>query len=827
MKTRAPLKSKRSLLHRLPTRSVIAAALLTGWLCAAPAALQAANYTVNVLTDTAPTTGGAGSGLAGDLRYCVTQSNYGASGTVNTITFALTGTATLSGHELVINSDLTIKGSGTSSLTLDGSNASRIFYIAPGHTVAISGMTLTHGNGAGNDPTGLDTTNSDWYGGALYNLASTLTLTNCAINGNAAAEEGGGVYNMAQSTNENASMALNNCSVDHNTAQYEGGGGIYNTSGAYATGTAALIVSACSIENNSAGGEGGGISSEGLLVNATITNCTVTGNTSTGYGGGGGVFSNAIVDGTIPSLSITGSVISGNSISGSAGGGGGISNGGGGGFDGTMTVRNCRISNNSSSSIGGGVSNASSVMVILDGCTISGNTAGTTGAGVFNSGNYEGNSLFYLNNCTIAGNTAQTSGGGVFNAASMTIGNSTICGNSAVSGAGGGGFENDGSQNDAAATVTLANTILALNSTGADYGAIDGTAVSGGFNLCDDATCSGFFTATGDLNSKPAGLQVTGSNTPLLENNGGPTQTVALLPTGAAVNAGKAAIDPTTGLPAATDQRGSPRPYAFPWVPTASGGDGSDIGAFEAGPAYTLLWQNNTTGELFLWWMNGATLLSSKVIGVEADTAWKIVGTADFNGDGNPDILWQNTSTGEVIVWLMKGTAYLGAKVIGTETDPAWKIVGTGKFGSNGKPDLLWQNSSTGEVIVWLMNGTTVLSSVVVGSEPDLSWKIVGTGNFSGNGEPDLLWQNSSTGQVVIWLMNGTTVLSSVNVGTVADTAWKISGTVDYKGDGKPDPVWQNSSNGQIVVWLMNGTAFVSSKVIGDQPNTAWQIRNR
>ncbi len=62
------MTSIHSLLRRIRGNALAAAALLLAALCAAPAALHAANYTVNALTDTKPEAGGAGSGMAGDLQ---------------------------------------------------------------------------------------------------------------------------------------------------------------------------------------------------------------------------------------------------------------------------------------------------------------------------------------------------------------------------------------------------------------------------------------------------------------------------------------------------------------------------------------------------------------------------------------------------------------------------------------------------------------------------------------------------------------------------------------------------------------------------------------
>jgi hypothetical protein len=60
----------------------------------------------------------------------------------------------------------------------------------------------------------------------------------------------------------------------------------------------------------------------------------------------------------------------------------------------------------------------------------------------------------------------------------------------------------------------------------------------------------------------------------LLQMNGGPTPTHALLP-------GSPAIDQGNCFGVHTDQRGWHRPFDYPSIPNAPGGDGSDIGAFE------------------------------------------------------------------------------------------------------------------------------------------------------------------------------------------------------------------------------------------------------
>ncbi len=94
---------------------------------------------------------------------------------------------------------------------------------------------------------------------------------------------------------------------------------------------------------------------------------------------------------------------------------------------------------------------------------------------------------------------------------------------------------------------------------------------SNGHNLIGDGNATGAFNQTGDQ---------TGVDDPGLEalaDNGGPTDTHAVEENSPALDKGK-----SNGL--GEDQRGVIRPFDFPGVENAEGGDDSDIGAFERNP---------------------------------------------------------------------------------------------------------------------------------------------------------------------------------------------------------------------------------------------------
>jgi hypothetical protein len=231
-------------------------------------------------------------------------------------------------------------------------------------------------------------------------------------------------------------------------------------------------------------------------------------------------------------------------------GGGGIYN------NGTLTINNSTVKGNRAKSGGGGICNNFSLTI--NNSTINGNRAQGTvysaGGAIYNFGRLA------INNSTLSGNSAIV-GGGIFNhdGGTLRINNSTLSGNSTGSG-GGGNIYSD-------RTSTLQNSIVAnKHGQGNCSGTFNGIQ-SNGYNLSSDNTCN--FNNIGDLNNTDPMLGP-------LQNNGGPTQTMGLLPGSPAIDSGNPnGCTDNLGHLLITDQRGSPRPDKEDSV-------GCDRGAYES-----------------------------------------------------------------------------------------------------------------------------------------------------------------------------------------------------------------------------------------------------
>jgi hypothetical protein len=298
-------------------------------LCAMAMQAHASTITVSNTNDSGP----------GSLRQALVNANDG-----DTINFAVTGNIALTSGGLVIDKNVTISGPGANELSIDGNQGDFVFAVDPDKTATISGLTVRNGQvGIGN--------------------VGTLTVSNCAINGNSY----GGLSNVANGqTSTNATLTIANSIVRDNS-----GPGIYNS--------AFMGSATITILNSTVTGNGCGISTSGFEggTNITVSNSTIRGNSADL---GGGIYS----------------------------------------YWSAVTIVNSTLSGNSAGTGGGGIY-AEGPLVEISNSTISGNSAATSGGAIFNNAS----GYLRIDNSTLNGNSAG-SGGGIYTVSGVDVSNTIL-----------------------------------------------------------------------------------------------------------------------------------------------------------------------------------------------------------------------------------------------------------------------------------------------------------------------------------------------------------------------------------------------------------------
>jgi Subtilase family/FG-GAP-like repeat len=232
-----------------------------------------------------------------------------------------------------------------------------------------------------------------------------------------------------------------------------------------------------------------------------------------------------------------------------------------------------------------------------------------------------------------------------------------------------------------------------------------------------------------------------------------------------------------------------------------------------------------------------------------------MVGMADFNGDQKRDFLYRNQLTGELTIWYMDGATKLGEAPIISNTalnivNPPgsdWKIGGIADMNGDGKTDIVWRNDLLASVVYWYLQGTAGnehFSGVVVNSFPGstVGFSLEGLADINADGKQDFIWRNYSSGNNVVHLMNNTAFIAGSGfiytpVNQVGGD-WELIGAGNFESTQTPHIAWHNRSNGAVVVWrvaptytngtfsgltLLSNSGAVTENGVGvNQPSSTW-----
>ena len=175
--------------------------------------------------------------------------------------------------------------------------------------------------------------------------------------------------------------------------------------------------------------------------------------------------------------------------------------------------------------------------------------------------------------------------------------------------------------------------------------------------------------------------------------------------------------------------------------------------------------------------MQGLAVMKDAWIARAGSSQWVIAGIGDFSNDAQSDIVWRNTVTGDINVWFMNGAFVTVDAWLPRVTDQLWQIAGIGDLNGDGRSDIVWDISAhtrSQRMVHERNHGHEKRRLAAACIQPQ--WQINALGDFSGNGNAEILWRHNIAGDINIWFMNGAAFISDAWLPRVADLQWQIYG---------------------------------------------------
>ena len=187
---------------------------------------------------------------------------------------------------------------------------------------------------------------------------------------------------------------------------------------------------------------------------------------------------------------------------------------------------------------------------------------------------------------------------------------------------------------------------------------------------------------------------------------------------------------------------------------------------------------------------------------------------ADFNDDGIQDLATANTGSNNITVLLGNGTGGFSPSTGSPFAAGSGPVgIATADFNGDGIPDLVSANNGDNDITVLLGNGSGGFSAAsgspfAAGSGP----LFIVAADFNGDGKPDIAVGNRSGNTVTVLLGNGSGSFTAATGSpfAVGNQPYGLKAG-DFNGDGIPDLAVANENDNTITLLLGNGTGGFSA----------------
>ena len=219
----------------------------------------------------------------------------------------------------------------------------------------------------------------------------------------------------------------------------------------------------------------------------------------------------------------------------------------------------------------------------------------------------------------------------------------------------------------------------------------------------------------------------------------------------------------------------------------------------------------SATGQL----LSGRLVNSQFQFSLKADPGvnFRVLGVADFDGDGKSDLAYQDKSqgdTGEVRIW---PDFVIANSLLLRTVKRTWDVQAVGDLDGDGYADFVWRYlgftpdrpDDTGVSYIWFTNGRSVTQVRKRGGAP-LNWKLIGALDFNGDGADDMVYV-SPDHQVRLLMATPDRTCANVSGGTIPP-GFSVVKLGDFTGSRLGEIVIRNAETGQVGMMQIDTTGL-------------------
>ncbi len=241
-------------------------------------------------------------------------------------------------------------------------------------------------------------------------------------------------------------------------------------------------------------------------------------------------------------------------------------------------------------------------------------------------------------------------------------------------------------------------------------------------------------------------------------------------------------------------------------------------------PGQMIYFQNDMTGVVDVWIMEGYKMVAQEHLGNAPGLNWRVGAVNDLNDSGSADLFWENTVHGGRRIWIMNGFTKVAEYDL-PAAGARLRMVGLSDLDGDGYSDLILYNNLFGRPVAWLMVDHLRVDAMEI-TNVNPVWRMAVVGDYTLDGRPNIIWEHINDGRRNYWSIDCQLNWLPGESGNfyVTGPKWSIASGQDLSGNGSPDLVWEHE-DGRRSIWLMNGLERVEGGVIGKR-DPVWKIIN-